>query len=488
MRCFPIALLAATATFAASLPEAAQRGDRAAARALVAARADVNMAQPDGTTALHWAAHQDDLELAQLLVRSGAQVKTTNRYGVSPLSLAATNGNGAMVALLLESGADANTILPGNETVLMTAARSGKVEAVQALLARGAAVNATESWNGQTALMWAAAENHANVIAVLAQAGADLKVRSRGGFTAFLFAAREGKIAAMTALAKAGADVNDVVKTAGPGRRTLGGSGPRDGTSALALAVLNAHFDAAAWLLDAGANPNANTPGYTPLHAITVVRKPGLGDNNPAPEGSGMMTSLQMVERLVKKGADINARMTKRVNFGLTSLNTLGATPFFLAAKGADSELMRFLAGLGADTKLGNVDNASPLIAAAGLGTRSPGEDAGTPDEVVEAVRTALDLGNDINHTDNNGETAMHGAAYKNVPGAVLLLAARGADPKVWNKPNRQGWTPLIIALGHRFGNFKPSPVTIDAFHQVMKEAGLEIPPPPKGRIGKGIY
>ena len=78
-------------------------------------------------------------------------------------------------------------------------------------------------------------------------------------------------------------------------------------------------------------------------------------------------------------------------------------------------------------------------MVAAGLGTRSPGEDAGTESEVLEAVQVALDLGNDINAVDNNGETAMHGAAYKNLPTVVKFLAAKGAKIEVWNRKNKFG-------------------------------------------------
>src|SRR5207244_10770649 len=141
------------------------------------------------------------------------------------------------------------------------------------------------------------------------------------------------------------------------------------------------------------------------------------------PQVTGTSTSLELVKTLVGDGANVNARMTKKVNVGLTSLNTVGATPFFLAARTADSELMRFLAKLGADPLMTNADNSTPLMAAAGLGTRSPGEDAGTESEVVEALQAALDLGADLNAVDKNGETAMHGAAYKNSPAAVQFLA-----------------------------------------------------------------
>lgn len=428
----------------------------------------------DEKTPLHWAAYQDDLKATERLIRAGADVKAANRYGVTPLSLACTNGNATMIELLLKAGADANSTLPGGETALMTASRTGKVEAVNALLAHGADVHAKER-HGQTALMWAAAEGQVDVVNALLKAGADLYGHLESGFTPLLFAVREGRIGVVQTLLKAGADVNETFKTAQTTRPKLasGAGAPRPGTSALLLAVTNGHYELASMLLDAGADPNAAGPGYTALHAITGVRKPGLGDNDPAPEGSGNVTSLEMVKKLAKSGADLNARMTKKVNIGLTGLNTVGATPFLLAARSADAELMRALAGLGADPLLANADNSTPLIVAAGLGTRSPGEDAGSESEVLEAVQAALDLGNDLNAIDNNGETAMHGAAYKNLPAVVQLLADKGAKIEVWNRKNKHGWTPLTIAEGHRFGNFKPSFETIAVFRKIMIAAGV---------------
>jgi uncharacterized protein len=438
----------------------------------------------DGTTDLHRAAYRDDLAAAERLLREGADAKTANRYGVTPLSLACTNGNAAMVELLLKAGADPNTVLPGGETVMMTCARTGKVDAVKALLARGADVHTKEAKRGQTALMWAAAEGHAQVVEELIKAGADFRIRLSTGFSPFLFAVREGQADVVRVLLKAGADVNETIQTqqtSGP-RPASGAGVPRPGTSALHLAAVNAHYELGAMLLEAGIDPNAAAVGYTPLHMISSVRKPGGGDNDPAPRGSGNMNSIEFVKKLVKHGANVNARMTRRMNFGLTSLNTVGATPFLLAARAADAELMRVLADLGADPLLPNADNATPLIVAAGLGTRSPGEDAGTETEVLQAVQVALDLGNDINAVDNRGETAMHGAAYKNLPAVVELLAQRGASIEIWNRPNKQGWTPLTIAEGHRFGNFKPSAVTVAAFHKVMKAAGIT-PAAPKPEV-----
>ena len=193
------------------------------------------------------------------------------------------------------------------------------------------------------------------------------------------------------------------------------------------------------------------------------------------------MTSLELVKKLVARGANVNAKMTRKVNLNNTRLNELGATPFLLAALTADTELMRTLSALGADPSLTNVENSTALMVAAGLATRSPGEDAGTEDEVLEAVQFCLKLGADINAVDTNGETAMHAAAYKNLPKVVKFLAANGARIEIWNRPDKFGWTPLAIAAGYRHGNFKPSAVTEAAVREVMIAAGVT---PPKTVTG----
>ncbi len=416
--------------------------------------------------------------MAKALLRAGAAVDATSRYGITPLSLACTSRSGPVVRLLLDSGADPSRRQRGGETPLMTAARAGASEAVEALIAAGAQVNHREELRGQTALMWAVAEGHVDVVRALIDAEADVTTRLASGFTPVLFAAREGHIDVLRVLLGAGADPNDTIRPPpdAPSQARGYRGAPPFGASVLLIAVENAHFELATEMLAAGADPNAAIPGYSPLHVVARVRSPGVGDNDPPPEGSGSMTSLEFVRAIVKRGADLEARMRKHINLGNTRLNKKGATPFFLAAQSADAELMRLYAELGADIEATNADGSTPLMAAAGLGTRSPGEDAGTEDQVLEAVQLLLSLGSDINAIDANGETVMHGAAYKNLPRVVECLAENGAEIAVWNQANRFGWTPLAIATGYRFGNFKPSQVTVDALRRVMLTAGV-VPP-----------
>jgi len=445
----------------APLADAAAKNDRIAVQTLLQKRVDVNAAQVDGMTALHWAVHLDDLETAKLLVSAGADAKAENRYGVTPIALACTNGNTAIVELLLDSGADPNTTLRGGETVLMTAARTGKLGPVQALLARGADVNAEER-KGQTALMWAAAEGHVAVVDALIEAEAGFRTRLKSGFTPFFFAVREGRSGVVLRLLDAGIGVNDVM-------RPRFGRAAQARISPLLLAIENGHFELALELLEAGADPNEQRIGYTALHAISWVRKPIRGDGDPPPIGSGNVSSLQLVRQLATHGADVNARR-KRQPAGRARLNMTDTTPFLLASRTADIPLMRLLVELGADPLLSNADGCTPLMAAAGVGALGDGDEAAaTETEALEAVKLLLELGADVNTRDANGETAMHGAAYKSWAKVVEFLAESGADAALWNRKNKHGWTPQLIAEGHRPGNFRPSPETLAALHHAMQ-------------------
>jgi uncharacterized protein len=470
------------------LADAVKGRDRAAVRTLLQQHPDVNVAAADGSTPLYWAAQNNDLDTVKLLIAAGADVNAANRYGVSPLALACVNGNVAIAQALLDASANANAVTPQGETVLMTAARTGVPEVLTALVKRGANVNATDNLRGQTALMWAAGEGHAAAVRALVAASADIHARYKGGWTALLFAAREGQADAVQALLESGSALNEEQQPpagGGRGRGTGGGNGgaagggraaasPVGGPTALMLAVANNHYELAAHLLELGADPNASAQGWTALHQITWMRKPGQGSNGPGPAGSGSLDSLELVRRLVAHGADLNARMTRRAPVGTNALNMIGATPFLMAARTADAPLMRLLAELGADPLLTNEDGTTPLMAAAGLGVHSPGEDPGTEAEALDAVNVALALGGDVNAIDKNGDTAMHGAAYKQFPAVAQLLVDQGAVVDLWNSKNKQGWTPLRIAVGvHRGMNFRFSPPTAAVLTRIMASAGV---------------
>jgi ankyrin repeat protein len=422
-------VLASTPAVAAGpglpLVDAVRRGDVKALSALIAQRIDVNLPEVDGTTALHWAVRRGDAPAVEALLRAGANVNAANRYGVTPLSLACVSGSGPIAGRLLTAGADPNSTRPGGETALMSAARAGSLEVVAALLERRADADRKDDAHGQTALMWAAGGNHADVVARLVAAGAGIEVRSKGGFTPLLFAARGG------------------------------------------------HRAAAQALLDYGANPNASEQGWTALHQIAWTRRPHVGFNNPEPVQRDDFDSLALVRKLIAYGADPNVRMPKALKeeprTGLSGLNRAGATPFFLAAKDADVDLMRVLAEHGADPLATNVDRTTPLMVAAGVGIFTPGEDPGTNDEAFAAVKLALELGGSVTAVDDKGDTALHGAAARGANPLAQFLAERGAQLDAVNK---RGWTPLIIAEGVMLGGtIKRQPETAALLRELIARA-----------------
>jgi ankyrin repeat protein len=449
------------------VPLVVRQADTGAVRAPLHKQIDVNTPDADGTTALHWATHRDDLDTVELLIRAGANVKAANRYGVTPLALACVNGNASIIERLLKAGADPNSAQGEGETALMTAARTGKADAVRVLIAHGADVKAKERFGGQTALMWAAMENHAAAAKVLIEAGADVHARSNGGFTPLLFAARAGHIQTTQVLLGSGADVNETLP---------------DGMSALVLAVVNAHYEFAASLLAHGADPNADAQGWTALHQLVWTRRPNKGFANPGPVPTGTLSSLELAQKLVADGADPNSRQKKEPRDGYRNmLNRIGATPFLLAAKSADVELMRVLVANGADPQLPTADRTTPLMAAAGVGIWNVGESPGTNDEALEAVKLCLELGGDATAADANGYTALHGAAHRGSPAIVQLLVDKGAklDAKL-TKGGRgaggwqEGWTPLTIAEGVFYAaSFKRELDTAALLRQLMKERNL---------------
>jgi uncharacterized protein len=442
--------------------DAAKAGNRDAVRLLVKQRAAVNIAEADGTTALHWAVRGGDLETVRLLMRAGADVKATNRYGVTPLWLAATNGDGRMIAALLDAGADPNSALPEGETALMTASRVGAVEALRILAAHGARVNARERWLGETALMWAAAENHADAVRVLIELGADLNAVStpstfpraspaaenlitmtfpQGAWTPLMYAARQGALESARVLADSHAALN----VAGP-----------DGTTATMLAIINGHYDIADMLLDKGADPNVDdSVGMTALYAAIDMRTLPWMQGRPTPKASGSLEALDVVKKLLVRGANPNTPLKKPL---LQRQHTVGdrllgegTTPFIRAARFGDLPVMRLLLEHGANPHLTQKNHTTALMMAAGLGTDHVTdefyEDKGTEDDAVQAVKLCLEWGLDVNAFNDNGDTALHRASGDRI---IRFLVAHGADLTVRNKQRR---TPLDEALGRRDRN-----------------------------------
>jgi ankyrin repeat protein len=462
----------------ADLPSAAEKQDWNAVSAQIASKADLNATQADGATALHWAAYHDKAEVVEKLLAAGAKADVANRYGITPLLIACQNGHEGIVRAFLAAGANANANQLGGEEAIMIASRTGNAGVVKALLEKGARIESHDR-SGQNSLMWAAAAGNTEVVELLIQHGADVKQRLDSGFTALLFAAREGKGETVKKLLQLGADVHDAIAT----EDTTNGRDAPNGTSAVLFAVENGHFELAMDLIRAGADPNDMRNGFTALHTITWVRKPPHGDDEsgqPPPDTHGKLSSLDFIREIVKAGAKVDATLAKGAKakaFG--AINFHGATPFLLACRNADLEMMKLLVELGADPHKPNADGSTPLMAAAGLGCYAPDEEAGTEDECVAACDYLISLGADVNAVDKKNQTAMHGAAYKSLPKVAQLLAAKGAKIAVWNQKNDHGWTPLLIAQGFRPGNFKPSVPTITAISEIMRASGVEPPPPP---------
>jgi len=363
-------LLAAVSCWGAtdfSLIDAIKRRDTKAADSLIAKHVNINAALPDGATALAWAVFLDLEDTARKLIETGADVNTKGDYGETPLTLALANGNVSLTARLLKAGADPKATRWNGETALMIAANAGSVEEVKLLLDAGLDVNAAESEKGQNALMWAAAEGHPDVVDLLIQKGANVNAATKSGFTALAFATMKNDGASVRLLVKAGADPNNALPD-------------KDKTKMLLLAAAYESTQAAMALLDGGADPNvADRMGRTPLH---IAAQAG---------------SLELVRKLVSKGADLNAR-TARISApdpGFFRAPSGEQTPLLLAAKFNQVDVMRVLIEAGADTKLKAQDGTTLFLAAAGSGH-------------VEAAKYAYEFDKDVKAVDSLGFTAMH--------------------------------------------------------------------------------
>jgi ankyrin repeat protein len=473
--------------------------DDATVRALLSEKADVNGAQSDGTTALHWAVRWDNLETARLLIHSGAKVVVSTRYGITPLYLASANGSVSMIDALLRAGADPNTANPGGETALMTAARTGKVEAVKLLLDRGASIEAREKVRGQTALMWAATENHVEVARLLLVRGANVDAQTdrvipdgmessieradgtrsmsanigaagpgvyraraipspSGAMTPLLFAAREGHMDMARLLVDAKANLN--LRSA-------------NGTAPLIVAIINNHIQLARYLLEAGADPNIADDYHkrSPLFAAIEMRNLNFPPETPPPHPDAG-DPLALIKDLLSKGANPNLQANTTPVRGFMQLtgswvNFDGQTPLIRAALAGDVTVMRLLLQHGADPRIKTYQGSTVLMAVAGVNWVIGETYSRSEDEYLEAARLCFELGLDVNAANEQGFRAIHGAANRGFDKMIQLLADNGAALDVKDSQNR---TPMTFAEGVFLALQPPSrkPTTIALLEKLM--------------------
>jgi ankyrin repeat protein len=451
--------MTALAQSGSGLADRIENGDRKAALELLARNAPVNAAQPDGSTPLHWAVYRVDEELVKGLLGRGAKADVVNSYGSSPLSEAVRVANVNLVKMLLDAGADANRPNQDGETPIMLAARTGSVKVAELLVSHGANVNAREQFRGQTALMWAAAEGHSELVAFLISKGASVNVhanandwpnqmtseprvqyRPTGGLTPLLYAARGGCRGCVEALLKGGADID----LPNP-----------DGMTPMMMAIDNSNYEVARYLLEKGANPNTwDWWGRTPLYVVVNMR--GGPDSNAGPREPA---SLELVNALLKSGVNPNHQLNmlqpgRNGNSGRFKddlLNT-GATPLLRAAQTFDNDVVRALIDHRALIDLPNAMGVTPLMAAAGIGTRTgqsvlgPGPPSDVEARSIETMNILIKAGANVNAritdttsltariarastmTNREGQTALFFAAQSGRPAVVRFLLDHGAD------------------------------------------------------------
>lgn len=451
-----------------SLVELVRSGQREAVlSALESADIAVDAPAPDGATALLWATYQVDHELVRALLDAGAKPDTTSRYGSTPLTEAVKLGDIDLVRMLLEAGSDPDAPNQDSQTALMLAANIGAVDIAQLLIDNGADVNAVETFRGQTALMWAAAENHPDVAELLVQHGADVSLRAvhddwprqmtsepraqfrqTGGLTALLYATRSGCYRCAVAIVEAGADINQ--------------PNP-DGITPLLNAIDARSFDIAMYLIEQGANVSAwDMHGRTPLYMAIDMHsfKPrSFFGREPAPREPTEHAAMDIVERLLAMGVDVNHQLTRmrpngpgRGRFADYMMRG-GTGPLMVATLSNDHEAIDVLLAHGAEVDLYNVFRITPLMVAAGMNgtgrSNGPGVPGDPQDVAIKTIDLLLDAGADINAQvtdsrtftakldtyvqgrDNEGRTALHAAATSGWNRVVQHLLDRGADPAI---------------------------------------------------------
>ena len=424
----------------ASLLDAVQSNDIDSAMMSIDQGVGVNTTSPDGATALHWAAHWGATDLAERLLSAGALVDASNELGITPISIACRNGSEAMVDLLLKAKADAKGSEPSGETVLMSCARTGSLGAVEQLLAAGAEPNSAEVDSGQTALMWATAGGHWEIVDLLIGAGADVNASSSGKFTPLMFAARTGDLKSAELLLDAGAEVN--VATEDGLSPLLIASASIDaitGSDYRLVVEESQHESLGAMLLDRGADvTQSDQYGMTALHYAVEMNKPSL------------------LRALLKRDADPNARLTQGLPFrrgdyvGREAYD--GASPFWLAARLGNVEMMRELLDAGADPELRQAWGVTPTMVAAGV-TQTDSRIA-NEEKLIQALELlVLEIKTDIHSVDRSGQTAVHGAANVSGNEIIKFLVAEGADPEAVDS---RGRTPHDVAMR----TLRPRPIT----------------------------
>ena len=471
------------------LVTAARAQDTETVRSLLKEGADVNTRWPDGSTALLWATHWDQLDLADHLLRAGGDPNAANDQSVMPLILACENRSDAMVAKLLAAGANPNARQVNGVTPLMMAARTGRASIVKMLLAHGGDPNVVIASTGQTALVWATAESHLDVVRALIDAGADVHVRSTLGFTPLLFAARNGDLEAAAMLIAAGVSVNEV---------------GADGTHALTLAIVSARDAMARFLLKHGADPNGTLAGVPALHAAAGNVSSWLmhwrrlrRQSSGAIDGFAQSERLPLVRVLLAAGADPNARIAAdsliyeiQRRYGARNPDSSGlgsakgATALWVAVREAarqigrevaarlgsrrnrsgtaqlttePAEVVQVLLDAGADPNLATADGTTPLMVAAGIGSRTqdPDGEAGLGAPAADAaMRMLVEAGVDVNAVNEANFTALHGAAFQGSKGAIRYLVEHGANI---NAQDFRGRTPYIVARGTQQSSYVQS-------------------------------
>ncbi len=500
--CCVVMLLSAASVAAAStdLADAVMKGNKVAVRSLLQKNADVNAAQTDGTTALHWAVRLDDMETAELLIRAGA----------TPLQLAAVNGNAAMIEKLIKAGADPNAPLTKyGDTALMMAARTGKPDAIKALLDNAAQINATETWGGTTALMWAVSESHPDAVMMLIDRGANVNPRSKvvpsegrrggstgnssitslprdpepgekpkkdyyGGFTPLHFAVRQGDMESTRLLVAAGADVNAI---------------SADGKASLELAIYNGNYEIASFLIDSKAKVNhADAEGFTPL--FWAVDRRNM-ETNPGMPWMVTLDPLPLIKKLLASGADPNAFVdniptSRRSALNLTPRTTF-ATALARAAFSADMELVQLLLSHGADPNIVSSNNETALMQASGYAWIDGYSRGKSNAERLEVIKLLVKLGANVNAADDAGITALMSAGNFGDLAIIQYLVDVGADlgaHDLGKKNDGQfgGSIEPLMAIDYAIGvgTFRPNnsivlqEKPVELMTRLMKEKGIK--------------